>query len=379
MKRIVDYFLGTSLLICSIACGDRNGNRPVKSTPITFEPYRQEVFLEDIADDFYYLPLGSTNHFFIRNVNRLFLTDSTIIVADFSQKAVFVFDQHGVAKTKINRYGQGPGEYPQMTDVLFDEENGWIEVFSPQVKKVFSYDQEGGLVKEKKILDGKRSGLRFAKHKDFYVFDRCCYPRDKNRMGIFYSDGSDIKFINSYLAIPPAITGIGYCGGNTLDTNRDSLYFLPTLGDTIYSVSKEGVNAAYHLDVPKENQIPRTLFQEKAFKNFDEYSVQIDSKWVSDPTWLLVNDKYIYLNYSYSSSMISLFYSKRSGKVKQMTLYKSRLNPEQRLLHVMKAKKADYFVTTIHPTQYVNLPKKIRNKLNDKSNPVLLLFKLKDF
>ncbi|ADY50871.1 hypothetical protein Pedsa_0286 [Pseudopedobacter saltans DSM 12145] len=380
MKRIVNYFLGISLLISNIACGDRNGNRTVKSTPITFEPYRQEVFLEDIADDFYYLPLGTTSNFFIQDINKLFFSDSTIIVADFRQQTIFVFDQDGVPKSRINRLGQGPGEYPQMADALFDEENGWVEVLSPKLKKIFSYDMEGKLMRERKILDGKKSGLRFAKQNDFYVFDRGTFPRgkDKNRLAI-YSNEENMKFINSYLAIPPAIIGMGYAGGRAFDTNGDSLYYLPTLGDTIYSVSKEGVNAAYHLDVPKENQISRTLFGGKAFKDFAEYSSQIDSKWVDDPTWLLVNNQYVYFRYSYSSSMINLFYSKQSGKVKQFDLYKSRLNPEQRLMNALKAKRGDYFVTTIHPTQYVNLPEKIRNKLNDKSNPVLLLFKLKDF
>ena len=86
---------------------------------------------EDLLDSCTYIPLETSNEVLLGNIHQLKVTKNHILVSDYNNDALFVFDRQGKFQNNISRRGRAPGEYQHLgvycltpaedTVILYDE------------------------------------------------------------------------------------------------------------------------------------------------------------------------------------------------------------------------------------------------------------------
>ena len=104
---------------------------------------KKELILQDFMD-VEYIPL-ETNDEFITAANMRAIGKDIMIFTNMrvTDGDIFIFDRKGKGLRKINRRGQGVGEYRNMQSVVLDEENDEMYVNSTYSQKIFVYDLLG--------------------------------------------------------------------------------------------------------------------------------------------------------------------------------------------------------------------------------------------
>ena len=147
MKTILSI---TSLVLLLTACGGKQEkveNTVVELTP----PYNVEipasisatvdsVFpLSEIASDVEFVQLEVTDKSLLKDIWRIRVTDSLILVDDINQ--AYLFARNGKFLTRIGRKGQGPMEYVHLHQSLIDEKRQEILLLTTTNGiKVYGFD-----------------------------------------------------------------------------------------------------------------------------------------------------------------------------------------------------------------------------------------------
>ena len=101
----------------------------------------------DFFSDCRMLPLATTDSCIVSEVNKVVFAEDK--VALLSQEQIFVFDTAGDFIGKINRRGNGAGEYMQVDDFCFRKES--ILVLSRNQKAILEYTLTGKFVKKRSL------------------------------------------------------------------------------------------------------------------------------------------------------------------------------------------------------------------------------------
>ena len=73
-------------------------------------------------------------------ITHLKISNDQIFVKDNIFNGVYVFDKKGSYMYKLHQFGQGPGEYLQISDFIIDEQSNTIEILDTRSRKIFIYD-----------------------------------------------------------------------------------------------------------------------------------------------------------------------------------------------------------------------------------------------
>lgn len=87
-------------------------------------------------------PLESSKESLIKDVTEYTYHAGKLYIFDRNQKKIFVFDNEGKLFNIINKRGNGPGEYSDLSDFRFNSFTGDLELLSP-MGGVFRYDSLG--------------------------------------------------------------------------------------------------------------------------------------------------------------------------------------------------------------------------------------------
>lgn len=152
---LVSFFLVGSQAVSSQT---KTGNLPVIDFSKTFP--KKEVRLQDIAD-IEYIPLETTDDILLSGMASLsYVSDKYILIHEFMQGDIFVFNRNGQLYSHFNHKGQSGQEYLWMAGgTVFDEKNQEIFVCS-QAIQVYSLKGEykrtlkvNTIVNEMKVLN----------------------------------------------------------------------------------------------------------------------------------------------------------------------------------------------------------------------------------
>jgi hypothetical protein len=375
MKHIGFFCILISILI--IGCKFQNSSTqtfPYKKINISPENV-SDLYLETSMDTFYFLTLSTDKDFLLSHIDKMFFTEKSIAVTDNSG-SIFIYDRQGKPENKIFARGKGPGEYISISDLFFDKVLKQFEIYDNPSKKILIYDFKGKFLNEKKIVGDRLPGLRFTKFKDTYIFDHGQVSSDGKRLGIF---DKDLHHLKSFINIPETVKRLGYGHLFTMDQFNDTLYcVVPMMDDKIYSIKKDTITPVYEIDYPGKDL--NKLNTTENLDEIDKYSTfSSSSSQIYDLSFLFVNHDFITLKYYFKGKPSHMFYSKKSGHVKQYFQIRSLKNDFLRIISGIIAKDGDYFVIPIHESLNKYLPENIKKKLDENSNPVLLFIKLKEF
>ena len=347
------YYLLFPLFILLISCSQEKKKEkfdfPV--TKIKINPTEnKKVFIEDIADSVYYVTLEAEKDFSIKHISNFFVTDSLIIIADRSQSTIFLFDQNGKPKIKINHLGDKPDDYANLTDIIYDEYNHRIELLDLSLNKIFRYDLNGKPEGVLDIVGSRYFGLTFAKTKDMYVSEIINNNKDLRRLRLYKEGDGMLTYHSQELFFPPVIKELDLGLSHQFDNYKDSVYYYPLLDDKIYTVDIDDVKPAFQIEVPEENKIGFDINSAKPAKDhFDYWKKMEAAKIMYDNNSLFVTDKWVSFRYNFGSRTDprNAFFSKKAGKTLQFVELNSKKDPNFRSGNKIAGKLGDYFITMV--------------------------------
>ncbi|MDR0536448.1 MAG: 6-bladed beta-propeller [Tannerellaceae bacterium] len=127
-----------------------------------------DIHLQDFMD-IEYIPLDNSDEFLCQGKVRAIDNNIIVVTNRNDDGDIFIFDHTGKGIKKINRKGQGTGEYTQILNILLDKEHD--ELLVVMHKRFLVYDMNGIFKRSLKYMDN-------AYYYDMYNYDRdnwICY------------------------------------------------------------------------------------------------------------------------------------------------------------------------------------------------------------
>ncbi len=178
-----------------------------------------------------------------RNPVVKYFSEDLIIVSDNATYSVFVFDGEGREKVSFSHYGPGPKEYISMTRINYNEKDSLILLYDAGKKNLLRFDLEGKFVDVKSADVG---GIILQIDSEGNMFS---LNREGKSLVTAWND--DLQVLAEYLPFDTLYNDAQRLSCQMLagkGTASDTFRFLPVLGDTVYSVTKEGINPVCVLD-----------------------------------------------------------------------------------------------------------------------------------
>ena len=153
MKNIILFFI---VLLCMSSCGkkksstqsgiiDENGITITIPANISSD---SKLDISEFVDSVEYIRLETTPEALVSKVSGVRFCDDLIIVSDKQTQSIYLFDRQGRYKHKIDKRGRGPGEYIQISQMMFDRDKQIILVYDSMQSKMLSYSLAGELLRE---------------------------------------------------------------------------------------------------------------------------------------------------------------------------------------------------------------------------------------
>lgn len=255
--RRVEIIMSLFLMMGLLGCVEKEEKTNVITVDVTTTYPKKELVLQDLMD-VEYIPL-ETNDEFITQGSVMAIGEKYILVKNWSHDGnIFVFDRKtGKGIRKINRKGQGDGEYSFINGIILDEDNNEMFVNCASTKKIYVYDLSGNFKRDFKHVEGGEYLEVFNYDKNNLIcYDMSLYykegqPREENisyHLIISKQDGSVTQKI--YIPFDVIKTPVVQKGGAVAMTSIRSIIpyqkewlLVETSSDTVYNY------------VPEKNQL----------------------------------------------------------------------------------------------------------------------------
>jgi hypothetical protein len=169
-------------------CGGNRSDNPADAlimVDVTASYPKKELILQDFMD-VEYIPLETKDAFVCQGV-VLDIGKNRILVRNHPGDGdIFIFDRNGKAIKKINRKGQGGEEYTVYMKIALDEDNAELFVNDRPRGRIVVYDLDGNFKRSFKLDDG----MNFT-----YM---CNFDRENL---ICYNSGNSIENMPSFVVI----------------------------------------------------------------------------------------------------------------------------------------------------------------------------------
>jgi len=126
-----------------------------------------KVLISDLAESINYVPLETTSDALIGSVDKIEMKDSLWYILDKKSNVIWCYSTEGKYIFKIDKKGQGPGEYIKIFDFDIDDKTGEIIILDRGSRKLFFYDNKGSFVKDLRI---DLAASKFALVNDIFYF-----------------------------------------------------------------------------------------------------------------------------------------------------------------------------------------------------------------
>ena len=129
----------------------------------------KEIILTDIAD-VTYLYLNTTDDDFLYRGYINYVTDNTIVV--FSERNFLFFSRDGKPKSRFNRFGNGPEEYRNAPEFVFNENSDEIFVINALTNYIQVYSSTGEYKRKVTLPQGVQTQkISFFDDQSLLVYD----------------------------------------------------------------------------------------------------------------------------------------------------------------------------------------------------------------
>jgi hypothetical protein len=274
-----------------------NTDRPTIEVEDEFELNKFEL-TKNIQSDFYsqidsiqLIKLEQTDETIIGKVSCLYVVRDTLFVVDYSKaKAIFAFDMNGSFLYKIDKIGNGPGEYQSLNMVqISDNSISIIDWFS---WKFIRYDLKGNFLSEQRLdkcpsdfiaLDQDKLLVSYRKYTNTTPFKvELISLQDSTRETAF-------PFTNER-SIPSS------SGRSRFQKINNKVLFFNPLNDTIFQIIGTEIKPLYDLNLNTPALLSEFYSKNRELKDLD-FSNKIRTSHIADVSFFAELEDWIYVSY----------------------------------------------------------------------------------
>ena len=391
---------------CNTSNSDRTNNSETKNEFIEINidelDLKDSVLFSTFFSSVKIIPLETNKNCLIGSIADIVIVNDTIYVLDqFNAKSLLVFDLEGNFIRKIGNVGRGPGEYSMPQSFTVDTKHNQVHIVD-RFRKILTYTLNGKFIKEvtpefgNSIIHSIKNlnGVNYVEHSINNADESAFYVSSIDNSG---------NILNQWL--PSHIYSNGNNSGNTVNqlvkTNNGIKYMRP-YWDTIFTIqpdnkirpfihlSTQNKITEYELNEMREYNLsiamnPRKALEERGNRGFTE-KFQGVMNYVESPNLILFdfNNKVTH----------TLFYSPNKNKYICTNRWVIDDLAQVKSMHRFYSSYKNYFVAATDPNfgQLSNLIDNLNNgkikptnknqidmeKLNENSNPVVILYECKD-
>lgn len=401
------FFL--ALLIFVLSCKDSNQNKKNDTNNIGISEFvelaqeyqKVEVISENtqnlgklstLITNTRFLPLETPEGVLIGNINKLFIIDNLMYIADMSYtETLFVFDNLGKFKFLIKSDKVNPNGFREFSAIAVTSKRIYI---SDQSKlKLFIYDTNGKFI-ETKNLEYYFNNFVCVNDESLYLLTGTVnnvgqlndIEVNKNLVHVDLKNNFAIK--NAYFE-HSQFRDVDVKIKSFSRTNDGSYLLTPFFDSNLYELSAKGVKIKYSIDFDGKKMSQEELSQIKS-------SSELTKLFVSNPKTIGIIDNLIenknWLRFSYQtnfekygsaikSSAPNIFFNKNTKEIFKIdNLFKSNDLNDYVQYKFYNINSNNELISSIPAEEVAEKNKEKVNELNNVTagdNPVLVFYKLK--
>jgi hypothetical protein len=286
---------------------------PIDNHTITVDFEKTErVSLTDYIENIELIPLETNDDVLIAQLTKLLYYKDRYYILDRKQNIVFVYDSEGRFIFKIDKQGQGPGEYPFLNDIQINPFTNHLELLCA-MGFLYEYDLSGKFIKTHRITnDYLRAVHEFI-------------PINPHTTVLYAAFSHPFRLVY-YDLDKKQIAGEAYKENETMGSmlNRSSFYFyrrdwyfFRPFDRQIHKVREHDIEVAYTWNFGKLNRNVENIHSTESFRNnpqreYDEITGQI-------PYWIDKigeNNRYVIAYVKIRQDFVTIMHDKKMHDTK---------------------------------------------------------------
>lgn len=324
--------------------------------------------------------LETTENSLIKRIEKMYLTDSVVIIFDESLSEIFLFNSDGTYLRKCGKKGNGPGEHIYFSDVYYDRNSALIYANEGHKKLMCVYDLTGTLIEA--IPTPNIQFRSFCKVEDGYWL-YTGMPNDGSRNSVLRVD-NNFNIIKGF--VPQKVFFTTYWRSTFFQNEKGENFFISPYGNFVYLIEKEELKPYFEIDFGKNSppfeKIPtltnteeydRLTKGDKLFGNIHNFILYKDLFYFNFST--IVDNAPIYLGCFGKNNSNTVIYG-------SYTAYKREDFPFNDITFIQPLTiYDDHYVCLINPYQLSENDINIINEtsmfeVSNDSNPILFFLKI---
>ena len=209
----------------------------------------QKASLSDYFKNIELIPLETNNDVLIGSIRKYLIHQNNFYIFDGQQNILWIFDGNGKYVSKINKRGQGPGEYSLIYDMILNPFTGNVDLLSP-FGSIYSYDLSGNHIKTIQVADQTSESVLRAVHR-LEALDESTYALLALYNSTFVNYFDIVKNQITYQAYDLSETSEGY--STSTYYYRNQLFLSYSLDNEAYIIGNDSIVKAYTWDFGKYN------------------------------------------------------------------------------------------------------------------------------
>lgn len=258
------YILYLILAISFFSCTQEK-----KTDIISVDPSKnKQVSFDALVDDYQLIKLAKPEGIEWGQIDAIKKFDDYIFIADrFQTKTITVFDLDGKFIKQLNRAGDSPGDYSNLSLFTFDQVNNTLVIYS-RMQGVKIYDFETlEIQKEISIADRYFMGMEWLSDNQYFVIKEYNSSQDKGGFFVVDEDFNEVK----ELEIPNYNASIEISYPSTLSrTDNSLLYSFSSDSSKIYELSEDEVEVKHQVNFGNRNIDSKAVWDAMESEEFEK-------------------------------------------------------------------------------------------------------------
>lgn len=246
------------------------------------------------------IPLETLENSLIKDISKLYMTDSIILIFDNGSMNIMLFSIDGHFVRNIGEKGIGPNEYVVFNDIQFEKSKSLIYAHERYQNSIYVYDLDGRLINKSPRLPMPFNS--FYKTDSGYWIYSCFKKNNPSGYNLMLYDDNFNEIKASYF---PQKEFVNISNSSVFTTdNHDIPYFYYPSSNTIYQLENDEAIPFCTIDFGGKT-MPYEKIRE--IDNFEDYDQMVaDRKYLGDIDNLLIRNNMICFSFRESGFGINV-------------------------------------------------------------------------
>lgn len=376
--RIIELSAMIWMTFVIISCTSNKGVDLDTCTRINLNEEYGDVSVFDIFSKIEVFPLEMTDSSILARISEYDIWKDTIYIFDNQQDDIFVFEITGKFIGRLNRRGNGPGEYIRIADMNINRFSGNLEVLSVD-GRIIVYDRKNLSFLSQIALPTYFVHSFQNVSQDYDVL----YFNSKTDNVLFLYSRKEDKIVASEWKIPEALSFTGFLPLKPFYVYNDSLYLYKGYFGETYLVTSDTTSILrphHSWDFGDNTFNLDAVLPEKDWRYYDDIYMKGSAKQALGFVPCFENNKFYMMKFRYRNEEKFLFYDKKEKNSKLFHVFKEGFPIYIRFVdneYGISICEVDYKEKHMNISVLDDENRRRFLSINEESNPFVIRFKFK--